>query len=92
MPDDSTEARVYRRRENALLLGLILWAVGLSVLLAVRPEWVADQITDVHPARPAGVILFTVGILGGISDGILYLYGRCRYPARRDAFEGGFDG
>lgn len=65
MPD---EAAKWRRRERALAFGLLTWALGIGALATLRPAWTADWILNHHSLEVAGVILVSVGLLGGIFD------------------------
>ena len=62
------EAQKWKRRERAMLYGLVTWALAVGALATLRPEWTADWIVNHHSLEVAGVILLSVGMLGGIFD------------------------
>lgn len=62
------EAKKWKRRERAMLYGLVTWAFGIGALATLRPEWTAQWILDHTSFQVAGVIMFTVGLLGAIFD------------------------
>lgn len=68
-----SEADHWRRRERALGAGLVVWVVTLTFVLTLEPDAVAEFLTTNEPALTASAILVTVGLCGGIAEGILLL-------------------
>lgn len=62
------EAKKWKRRERAMLYGLVTWALAVGALATLRPEWTAEWIVNHQSLEVAGVILVSVGMLGAIFD------------------------
>jgi hypothetical protein len=66
--NDDPDAEDWKRREHALAYALITWAFGVVALLFLAPEATIAFIQREGPFATAGVIMLTVGLLGGIFD------------------------
>lgn len=62
------EAKKWKRRERAMLYALVVWALAVGALATIRPAWTADWMLNHHSLKVAGVILVSIGMLGGIFD------------------------
>lgn len=61
------------RGRRAFSLGALLWAFLLTVVMLSFPGELASWLTTTSPQSKAGVILITLGICGGIADGMILL-------------------
>jgi hypothetical protein len=68
---DDVDAETWRRRENALAGGVIIWALGVSAAATLAPKATAEWLMRSEPLRIAGAIMMTVGFCGGFVDAVL---------------------
>lgn len=69
--DARPKDQVWRRRERALAAGLLMWVTVLTFTLTFHPEAVIDYLLEYEPGIVAGTILVSVGVCGGVAEGVL---------------------
>lgn len=72
MPSGSNAA-TWRRRERALGLGTVSWALLVSMLMTFWPEQVAAWLMATKPYVVAGVILFSIGLFGALWESLILI-------------------
>jgi len=79
--------REWKRRERALFLGVLLWSAAVGGLLTFRKGLVMGFLKASGAVEVFGVLLFTLGIFGGIGDGAMMLFYRWRFGVDVDPSE-----
>jgi len=77
----------WKRRERALTLGVLLWSAAVGGLLTFRKSLVLEFLNSSASAEVFGVLLFTIGVFGGIGDGVMMLFYRWRFGVDIDPSE-----
>ena len=79
--------RKWKRRERALFLGVLLWSAAVGGLLTFSKSLVLGFLETSGSAEVFGVLLFTLGVFGGIGDGVMVLFYRWRFGIDVDPSE-----
>jgi len=79
--------RTWKRRERALFLGVFLWSAAVGGLLMVRKGLVVGFLKTSVPFEVFGALLFTIGVFGGVGDGLMVLFYRWRFGVDVDPSE-----
>lgn len=68
-----SEASKWKRRERALTLGVVLWAVIVAAILVFAAESAAEWLLATPPHLVAGGVLMSIGLCGGFAQTLLEL-------------------
>lgn len=79
--------RKWKRRERAMFLGVLLWTAAVGAMLTFRNDVILAFLESSGSVEVFGVLLFTLGVFGGIGDGVMVLFYRWRFGHEVDPSE-----
>lgn len=74
------DAEVWRRRERALFVGILLWASLVGFVATVWADALGSWLLTTSPFVVAGSVLVSIGLLGGFAHSVLLALRRWWMP------------
>jgi len=79
--------RTWKRRERGQFLGVFLWSAAVGGLLMIRKGLVVGFLETSESFEVFGALLFTIGVFGGVGNGVMMLFYRWRFGVDVDPSE-----